>query len=87
MTMLPDGTYLPNLNGVKIAVVWKGREFSPIKGIRANDQGVDWWVHENGMMSTTVIVEGTVDGIVVKQATLQIAWPLRRPKEGQKPKR
>ncbi len=87
MTMLPDGSYIPNLNGVKEAMVWKGEDFSPIKGIQANDQGVEWWVHENGMMSTTVVLEGTVNGVAGRYPALQIARPLRGTKEEQKPKR
>jgi len=74
MTKLPDGSYIPNLNGVREPMTWSG-PFSPIVGIRRTDLGVDWWVHENGMQSTVFIAEGTANGVPVRHPMLQIAVP------------
>ncbi len=76
MTKLPDGSYIPNLNGVKEPMVWTGADFSPITGISVTEQGVEWWVHENGIQSTTAMVEGTVNGVTRRQAVLYVARPL-----------
>ncbi len=76
MMRLPDGTYIPNLNGVQVPMAWSRAAFSPIVGIRRSDLGVDWWVHENGTLSTTVVSEGIINGVRARQAALQIAVPL-----------
>ena len=78
MTKLPDGSYIPNLNGVREPGLWTGRPFSPIVGIRRNDQGVDWWVHENGMQSTITYVDGTRNGVPVREVAMQVAFPLEK---------
>ena len=77
MTKLPDGSYIRNLNGVREPMTWSG-PFSPIVGIRRTDIGVDWWVHENGMQSTVIIVAGTINGVPVRQAMLNIAFPTNK---------
>ena len=84
MLRLPDGSFIPNLNGVTEPMVWTyPGDFSPITAIRASDKGVEWWVHENGMLSTTLVVEGTFSGKPIKTPVLQVAVPAK-PKE-QKP--
>lgn len=75
MTRLPDGTYVPNLNGVRQPMSWTG-QFSPIVSINRTDVGVDWWVHENGLQSTVLILEGTMKGVPVREATLLQAFPM-----------
>lgn len=76
MTRLPDGTYVPNLNGVREPLTWNG-PFSPIVRIHRTDLGEDWWVHENGMQSTTVMVEGTRNGVPFREAMIKCAFPIR----------
>ena len=78
MTRLPDGSYIPNLNGVRIPMVWSRPGFSPIVGIRRTDRGVDWWVHENGTQSTTVVTDAFINGVWVRQPGLQVAVPLAK---------
>jgi hypothetical protein len=56
MLELPDGTFVPALNGAvgagSLREVWKGA-WSPIVGAERSDQGVDWYVHADGSRSTT----------------------------------
>ena len=74
MTKLPDGSYIPNLNGVRVPMTWHSTTgFSPIVGIRRSDLGRDWWVHENGSQSTIFIGEGTRNGIPFREPVLQVA--------------
>ena len=56
---LPDGSYVPALNGVATAVSWGKRAFSPIVGRNVTAQGVEWYVHEDGSQSTTIRVTGS----------------------------
>ncbi len=67
MTQLPDGTYIRNLNGVRFPLSWQGPSFSPIVGVRRTDKGVDFWVHENGLQSTTWMVEGMRSGVPFRE--------------------
>lgn len=58
---LPDGTFVPSLNGAvgaaPLAQHWGSQiPWSPIVGIENNDQGVDWYRHANGSYSTTQMV-------------------------------
>jgi hypothetical protein len=56
---LPDGTFVPTLNGAvdtaPLARYWGPSPFSPIVGIDSAG-GVDWYRHADGSMSTTVMV-------------------------------
>jgi hypothetical protein len=58
--LLPDGTYVPTLNGATDAAplheYWGPREWSPIVAVERNDAGVDWYRHANGSYSTTEMV-------------------------------
>lgn len=59
--LLPDGTRVPMLNGATdappLAEYWGSAvPWSPIVGIERNDQGVDWYRHQNGSWSTTQVV-------------------------------
>lgn len=58
---LPDGSFVPTLNGATnvapLAKFWGSQvPWSPIVGIERNDQGIDWYRHENGSYSTTQMV-------------------------------
>ncbi len=75
MTRLPDGTYIPNLNGVRVPLTWACGVFSPIVRVERNNLGVDWWVHENGMQSTTEIVDGIFNGVRGRRAMIRYAVP------------
>ena len=74
-TSLPDGTYIPNLNGVRVPLTCSGGVFSPIVSIRRTDLGVAWWIHENGMMSTTEIVDGIFNGVPGRRPMIRYAVP------------
>jgi hypothetical protein len=55
---LPDGSYVPALNGAEgappLQLFWEaGRPWSPIVGVARSDAGVDWYVHADGSRSTT----------------------------------
>lgn len=59
--LLPDGTKVAMLNGATdappLAEYWGSSvPWSPIVGIERNDQGVDWYRHQNGSYSTTQVV-------------------------------
>jgi hypothetical protein len=52
----PDGTRLPPLNGVQKAppmVFHKWTPFAKVIGRERDARGVEWYVHENGMRTTT----------------------------------
>ncbi|MCA8953102.1 MAG: hypothetical protein KDE27_26560 [Planctomycetes bacterium] len=52
----PDGSRLPPLNGVEKApriAFHRAIPFSPVIGKRTDAHGTEWYVHENGAMSTT----------------------------------
>jgi hypothetical protein len=56
--LLPDGSTVPALNGVRKPAIlrWKqGRPYSPIIGTRTR-AGVEWYEHEDNTFSTTVMV-------------------------------
>jgi len=54
---LPDGTFVPTLNGATGALslreCWGTRPWSPIERVDRSDVGVDWYVHEDGTRTTT----------------------------------
>jgi hypothetical protein len=54
---LPDGTFVPSLNGAvgarPIATAWGSQPWSPIVATERSDRGVDWYVHADGSRSTT----------------------------------
>lgn len=59
--LLPDGTRTAMLNGATdappLGEYWGTTvPWSPIVGIERNDQGVDWYRHQNGSYSTTQVV-------------------------------
>lgn len=56
--LLPDGTQVPALNGAHgvppLSVAWpRGVPYAGIVGVERSDAGVDWYVHGNGIRSTT----------------------------------
>lgn len=57
---LPDGTFVPTLNGVESAPAlgrsWRPSiPWSPIERIETAPDGVQWYVHADGTRSTTVM--------------------------------
>lgn len=54
---LPDGTFVPALNGATGALslreCWGTRPCSPIERVERSDVGVDWYVHQDGTRTTT----------------------------------
>lgn len=57
---LPDGTFVPALNGsvgaTKLAEFWGPLPWSPIAGVERSSAGIDWYRHEDGSYSTTQMV-------------------------------
>jgi hypothetical protein len=56
---LPDGTYVPALNGVVGAppMVWpEDRPFSPITHKETGSNGIEWYLHADGTASTTAMI-------------------------------
>ena len=57
---LPDGSYVPALNGsvgaTRLADYWGPLPWSPIVGVERSSAGVDWYRHEDGSYSTTQMV-------------------------------
>jgi hypothetical protein len=56
MLKLPDGSEVAPLNGVLVpaAMVWGDRPWSPI--VRIDHTTIDWYVHADGSLSTTLEV-------------------------------
>jgi len=53
----PDGTFLPPLNGVKKSpplVFHRTAPFTKVVGCIKDARGTEWYVHENGIWSTTL---------------------------------
>jgi len=54
---LPDGTFVPTLNGatgaLSLGKCWGARPWSPIERIERSDLGIDWYVHADGTRTTT----------------------------------
>ncbi|HEX6813547.1 MAG TPA: hypothetical protein VF384_18150 [Planctomycetota bacterium] len=57
---LPDGTFVPALNGAVgasgIANYWGPMPWSKIVGVERSSAGLDWYRHEDGSYSTTQMV-------------------------------
>ena len=68
----PDGTRFPPLNGVKKApqlAFHRETPFSKVVGMVRDSRGVEWYVHENGVRSTTYLDgRGVPLGEVAKDA-------------------
>lgn len=60
----PDGSRLPALNGVTtdLKLDWGIRPFTKVVGIENGPNGWQWYVHENGTRSTTVM--NTMNGVL-----------------------
>jgi hypothetical protein len=75
--LLPDGTYVPALNGAEdaepIATYWGPFPWSPIVGIETNSQGLDWYKHKDGSYSTTQMVWR--EDLGKKMAMTRVAHP------------
>lgn len=53
---MPDGTWLPALNGVTGVdpILWEpGRPYAPVVGVERLADGFDWYVHADGTRTTT----------------------------------
>ncbi len=70
--LYPDGTRLPPLNGVKQAPqlsFHRNQPFTRVVGIERDARGREWYVHENGIRSTTYLdARGMVMGEVMMDA-------------------
>jgi hypothetical protein len=70
--LYPDGTRLPPLNGVKKAPqlsFHRNQPFTRVVGVERDARGREWYVHENGVRSTTYLdARGMVMGEVMKDA-------------------
>lgn len=58
MLVFPDGTALPPLNGVEKPgpVQWpEGRPYSPVVGKHTEPNGLEWYDHADGTMTTTTV--------------------------------
>jgi hypothetical protein len=55
----PDGSSMPALNGVVGEVVqqWGTTKFTKVIGVEDGPGGWKWYVHENGVRSTTAMVD------------------------------
>ncbi|MHC5064974.1 MAG: hypothetical protein ACYTG5_13490 [Planctomycetota bacterium] len=69
---LPDGSFVPNLNGVSDQMVlnWPERiPFSPIVGRVTDNFGIERYLHEDGSQSTTRMIYrkdlGRMDSMVM----------------------
>ncbi len=76
----PDGTFYPPLNGVKVApkIVFHPRlsPFTKVVGQWRDARGRVWYVHENGVRSTTFINgAGVASYEVEKDTTPQLQIP------------
>ena len=63
MFRLPDGSYLPSLNGVKsngARLNWGAGPFSPVDYTFKDQDGLEWYRLKNGDYLTTVSAPGTV---------------------------
>lgn len=77
--VFPDGTWLPPLNGVKVAPKFPGFApgfpYAPVVKIVKGDKNVSWYIHADGSHSSTQLVETTQGGRTFKQA----AWAVGNP--------
>ncbi|MCA8952615.1 MAG: hypothetical protein KDE27_24090 [Planctomycetes bacterium] len=78
MLRLPDGTSVPNLNGVKVPVKFRWTRnypYSPIVGKRLAKEPGDWewYEHADGSLSTTVMLYR--DDLGREDATSFVATP------------
>jgi len=81
---LPDGTYLPTLNGVSadLELTWPSHlPFSPVVGRVVDSQGIERYLHADGSQSTTQMVYrsdlGRADAAVLV-STPRPAAPLKQ---------
>lgn len=75
---MPDGKYLPALNGVlnPPALGWpKDRPYSPVVGTERDTRGNDWYLHADGSKSTMNMIDMNRGGRVVREAVTQVANP------------
>lgn len=79
--LYPDGTRLPPLNGVKKAPqlsFHRNQPFTRVVDIERDARGREWYVHENGVRSTTYLdARGMVMGEVMMDAPVMPIDPGR----------
>lgn len=79
--LYPDGTRLPPLNGVTKAPqlsFHRNQPFTRVVGIERDARGREWYVHENGIRSTTYLdARGMVMGEVMMDAPVMPIDPGR----------
>lgn len=72
---LPNGEFVPTLNGVvdAPAMTWPVEvPFSPIVGTERDPRGQEWYVHANGARSTTSMVFRSDEGRMSPVTTLAL---------------
>jgi len=81
MVQLPDGTFLPALNGAVSppAIAFRDRPFTPITGVKVDSSGREWYEHADGSFSTTVM--GWRRDLGRWDAMTQVAHPTEPPAE------
>jgi hypothetical protein len=68
--LLPDGSYLPALNGVKATTKWGSGPFPGIKARFRHTDGNEWYLLNDGRKMTTVYDVGTIRGVTERRALL-----------------
>ncbi len=72
---LPNGEFVPTLNGVvdAPAMTWPVEvPFAPIIGTERDSRGQEWYVHANGARSTTSMVFHSGEGRMTPSTTLAL---------------
>lgn len=75
---MPDGKYLPALNGVlnPPALTWPtGRPYSPVVGTERDTRGDDWYVHADGSKSTMKMIQMNRQGRISVEPVSYVANP------------
>ena len=75
---MPDGKYLPALNGVlnPPALTWpSGRIYSPVVGTERDTHGNDWYLHADGSKSTMQMIDMNRLGKTSREAVSYVATP------------
>ena len=75
---MPDGKYLPALNGVlnPPALTWPtGRPYSPVVGTERDTRGDEWYVHADGSKSTMTMIQMNRQGRMSDEPVSYVATP------------
>lgn len=75
---MPDGKYLPALNGVLNPpnLTWpKSRPYSPVVSTERDTKGQEWYVHADGSKSTMTMIDMKRGERVSREAVSYVATP------------